>query len=112
MADNSARKRRKKVTKLILNWLVSTGIPEGTTWICTLDEIPAFEVGEYDWNRNTIMQFYQRELSVDELPDYAEEIAECWAGPDGCSEEDLGDLANWIGDGGEAVVEKLKKLFV
>jgi hypothetical protein len=98
--------------RLILNWLVSTGIPAGMEWICIPEEAPDFEVGGRDWNRNTITQFSQRELSVSELPDYAEEIVECWAGLDGWSEEDLSDLANWIGDGGEAVVEKLKKLFV
>lgn len=95
------------MTKLYYNWIVSVGIPAGTEWISTDIE----EFAGRDWNGNSIQQLVQRELTVDEMPNFAEKIAECYAGDGGCTNhEDIEELAKWIGEGGQAVSKKLHTL--
>jgi len=93
------------MTNLYYNWLVSTGHPTGVEWISAA---PEEGLEKTDWNGNTIMQRTQRELSVAELATYADEIVECYFGPEGFTDpSDRQDFVAWIGDGGEAVAEKV-----
>ena len=92
------------MTNLYYNWLVSTGHPTGIEWVSAEPEVG---LEKYDWNGNTITQRIQRELSVAELSTYSEEIAERYFGSDGYEQSDRQDFIDWIGDGGEAVAEKI-----
>ena len=91
------------MTTLYYNFLVSPGSPAGTEWISS--ELEEFD--GYDWNGNTIQQITQRALTEAELPQWADEIAECYFGPDGFDASDRADFVRWVGDGGEEVAEKI-----
>jgi len=91
------------MTNLYYNWLVSIGNPAGVEWVSSSLE----EFGKHDSNGNTITQCLQRELTVEELPVFSAEIAECYFGSDGYEQSDRQDFIDWIGDGGEAVAEKI-----
>ena len=91
------------ITTLYYNFLVSTGSPAGTEWISS--ELEEFD--GYDWNGNTIQQITQRELTEAELPQWADELAECYFGPDGFDASDREDFVRWVGAGGEEVAKKI-----